>query len=164
LENRSHRADFHKILPYLVRNSYCKGIYLNIKNRTFIVNETKRSLKKITYSIGFLGAVTFTAGETFRLLHFAGASKLYIAGFLMVLLVFIPLLILDKYKDGFVGQGYERMKIILGGCASIIAGFSGLFKLMHLQGADILLLIGAFVFAVGFLPLYFYSMYKKSLN
>lgn len=122
------------------------------------------NMKKITYSIGFFSALIFTVGETFKLLHWPGATRLYIAGFLMLLLVFIPLLILDKYKNGSIGEGYKRLKIILGGLASIITGFSGLFKLMHLQGADILLLLGAFVFAVGFLPLFFYSMYKKSMN
>jgi hypothetical protein len=122
------------------------------------------NMKKIIYSIGFFGALTFTVGETFKLLHWPGATRLYISGFLMLLLVFIPMLILDKYKDGLLGEGYERLKIILGGLASIITGFSGVFKLMHLQGADLLLFLGTCIFAVGFLPLFFYSMYQKSMN
>jgi hypothetical protein len=32
-----------------------------------------------------------------------------------------------------------------------------------LQGADLLLMLGAFVFAFGFLPFYFFTMYKKSI-
>jgi hypothetical protein len=55
------------------------------------------------------------------------------------------------------------LKIILGVTASIILGLAGLFKIMHLQGADTLLLIGAIVFALGFLPFFFFTMYKKAV-
>ena len=56
------------------------------------------------------------------------------------------------------------MEIILGAASAIISGLAGLFKLMHLQGADILLAAGAFVFAFGFLPFFFYAMYKESVS
>jgi hypothetical protein len=116
------------------------------------------------YLIGFLGSVAFALGVTFKLLHLPGANQLYIVGFLVVLLVFIPLYAIEKYKSDFSNALSERWKIILGGAASVIAGISGIFKLLHLQGADLLLLLGTFVFIVGFLPLFFYSLYKNSTS
>ena len=120
-------------------------------------------MKKLTYLIGLISSLIITVGETFLLLHLPGANKLFLIGFFMLLFVFVPLLIVDKYK-GASRILRERLQLILGGISSVIVGFSGVFKIMHLQGADVLLIIGALVFAVGFLPLYFYAMYRKSIN
>ncbi len=38
-----------------------------------------------------------------------------------------------------------------------------LFKIMHWPGAGISLVVGVFIFNVGYLPLYFYDRYKKSI-
>jgi hypothetical protein len=121
-------------------------------------------MKKLTYFIGFIGSVSISVGETFILLHLPGANKLFLTGFFMLLLVFVPLLLVDKYKSGFFGIRSERIKLILGGISSIILGFSGLFKILHLQGADVLLIMGTLIFALGFLPMYFYSMYRMSIG
>jgi len=121
-------------------------------------------MKKLMFLIGFLGSVIFTSGVMFKLLHLPGANKLYIVGFLVLLLVFIPLFAFDKYKAAVSSTLSERLKIILGGASALITGVSGLFKLMHLQGADLFLILGTFVFVVGFLPLFFYSLYKKSIT
>jgi uncharacterized PurR-regulated membrane protein YhhQ (DUF165 family) len=58
----------------------------------------------------------------------------------------------------------EKAKIILGLAAAIVTGMSVVFKLLHLQGAGFLLMLGAFIFAIGFLPFFFFRMYKKSLT
>lgn len=121
-------------------------------------------MKKLLYLIGFIGSVTFTAGLTLKLLDKPGGNELFIAGFLTLLLVFIPLVAFDRYKVATSKVLSERLKIIFGVAASVITGISGLFKVLHLQGAAWLILLGAFVFAVGFLPFLFYTMYKKSVS
>ncbi len=115
------------------------------------------------YLISFIGSVTLTAGITFKLLSYPGANVLFIIGFLTFLLVFMPLYAIDRYKVAISKTISERLKVILGLTAAIITGLSGLFKLMHLQGTQILLLAGAFIFAVGYLPFFFFTMYKKSI-
>ena len=92
------------------------------------------------------------------------ANILFIVGFLSLLLVFVPLLAIDRYKVSLSKALSVKAKIAMGTLAAIVTGLSGLFKMMHLQGADILLVMGAFIFAFGFLPFYFFTMYKKSLS
>ncbi|MTI31123.1 hypothetical protein [Xanthovirga aplysinae] len=121
-------------------------------------------MKKLMYLIGFIGSITLTAGVTFKLLRMPFSTELFTVGFLTLLLVFIPLLAIDRYKVTLSKAITVRLKIILGVAAAIITGLSGLFKLMHLQGADLLLMLGSFVFAFGFLPFYFFTMYKKSIS
>jgi len=115
------------------------------------------------YLIGFAGAVTLTTGITFKLLWYPMANILFTIGFLVLLLIFVPMLAFDRYKVAIAKALSERLKIILGSIAGVIVGLSGLFKFLHWQGAEVLLLAGAFIFAVGYLPFLFFTMYKKSL-
>ncbi len=139
---------------------------IEIEHKTMFLLNSKRIIimKKLMYLIGFIGSLTLTAGVTFKLLRMPLGNELFIVGFLTILLIFIPLLAFDRYKVAISVAISVRMKIILGVVSAIITGLSGLFKLMHLQGADLLLMLGAFVFAFGFLPFFFFTMYKKSVS
>ena len=116
------------------------------------------------YFIGFAGSATLTGGVTFKLLHMPGANEFFTIGYLTLLLVFVPLAVFERYRAVVSKALSERLKLILGVIASIILGLAGLFKIMHLQGADWLLLLGAIIFAIGFLPFFFFTMYKRSVS
>ena len=116
------------------------------------------------FLIGFLSSAILTIGITFKLLHFPGATKLFMIGFLLLLLVFVPTFAFNKYRAATSSTLSDRLQIILGGASAVITGISGLFKFVHLQGADIFLILGVLIFVAGFLPLFFYSLYKKSIG
>lgn len=155
---------FEQLLDKAVKDLAPNGL-IDIQHKTIFLLNARRiiMMKKLIYTIGFLGSITLTAGVAFKLLHMQYATELFAIGFLTFMLVFIPLLAFDKYKVSLSKAISVRLKIILGVLAAVITGLSGLFKLMHLQGSDALLMIGAFVFALGFLPFYFFTMYKKSV-
>ncbi len=155
---------FEQLLNEAVKDVAPTGLN-NIERKTIFLLNYKRIIimKKAIYIVGFIGSLTLTAGITFKLLRMGG-SELFISGFLIIFLLFIPLLAIDRYKVAISKAISFKLKIILGTTAAIITGLSGLFKLMHLQGADLLLMLGAFVFAVGFLPFLFFTMYKKSVS
>jgi uncharacterized membrane protein len=132
-------------------------IYLLNYNRIII-------MKQFMYFVGFLGALALTAGITFKLLSLPFGYELFATGFLILFLIFIPLYSFDRYKITIAKNLSQRIKIILGVIASLITGLAGLFKVLHLQGADLLLMLGAFIFTVGFLPFLFFTMYKKSVS
>ncbi|NLR93821.1 hypothetical protein [Flammeovirga agarivorans] len=155
---------FDQLLDHAVKELAPNGL-IEIQHKTVFLLNSKRFIlmKKLMYLIGLIGSVSLTAGVTFKLLHMPLATELFMFGFLALLLVFVPLFAIDKYKVSLQKALSVRLKIILGLVAGVITGLSGLFKVMHLQGASILLLTGAFVFAFGFLPFYFFTMYKSSL-
>jgi hypothetical protein len=160
-KNRTFEQLLEKALMDLAPNGL-----IEIQYKTIFLLNSKRIIimKKLMYLIGFTGSITLTAGVTFKLLRMPFGTELFTVGFLVLLLVFIPMLALDRYKVTLSKAISVKAKIILGVVAAIITGLSGLFKLMHLQGADLLLMLGAFVFAFGFLPFYFFTMYKKSIS
>ncbi|WP_108801618.1 hypothetical protein [Aquimarina sp. Aq107] len=138
---------------------------IDLEQRTIFLLNSKRiiMMKKLMYFIGFIGALTLTAGIVFKILWYPGANKLFITGFLLLLLIFVPMLAIDRYKVAIAKTLSERLKIVLGCVSGVIVGLSGLFKLMHWMGAEVLLLAGSFLFVVGYLPFLFFTMYKKSL-
>lgn len=138
----------------------------DIEQKTIFLLNYKRiiMMKRFMYVIGFVGAFTLTAGVTFKILHYPYANMLSTIGFLVLLLIYVPLLAFDKYKVAIASSLSERLKIIMGCLSGAIVGLSVLFKIFHWQGASILLLAGAFIFAVGFLPFLFFTMYKKSVS
>lgn len=139
---------------------------MDIEHETiFLLNANRiKMMKKLTYLIGFMSVLAFTAGVMFKLLHWPGAGQLFMTGYLTLFLVFIPLLAFDRFKVSIAKVLSERLKIIFGLSASVAIGLGGLFKIMHLQGAELLLILGAIVFAMGFLPFFFFTMYKKSIS
>jgi hypothetical protein len=137
-----------------------------IQEQTIFLLNSKRIIimKKVLFLTGFLGSVSLTVGATLKIMHLPMANILFMIGFLTILLIFIPLLAIDRYKVSLSKSVSVKTKIIMGATAGIITGLSGIFKIMHLQGANVLLVLGAFIFAFGFLPFYFFTMYKKSVS
>lgn len=119
-------------------------------------------MKKLLYLIGLLGSMSLTIGITLKILHLSYANILFIIGLLSLSMLFIPLFAIEKYKGRQNKTTAFKFKVYLGSTASLVIGLSGIFKVMHLQGANVLLGLGTIIFTFGFLPFFFYSMYKKS--
>jgi hypothetical protein len=131
----------------------------------FLLNSTKIILmKKIMYSIGLITSISITMGLTFKFLHLPGAEQLFNVGFFGFLILFLPMLAVDRYKHNFTKSLSEKLRLGFGYLSALVIASSVLFKLFHLEGANILLLSGMCVFSFGFLPFLFFNMYKKSLS
>ena len=131
----------------------------------FLLNSNKIIfMKKIMYSIGLITSIAMTMGILAKLLHWPGADELFIYGFVGFLLLFLPMFAIDRYKHTLSKSLSEKLRLGLGYLSAVLLLFSILFKLFHLEGANLLLLSGMCVFSFGFLPFLFFNMYKKSLS
>lgn len=146
-----------ELAPHGLKDLQRKTLYLlNLKRITF--------MKRLTYVMGFLGSVSLTTGVTFKLLHMPGANEFFMIGYIMMLLIFVPLWAYDRFKMSGAPSTLAKWKIFLGVASSGALGMAGIFKMMHLPGANFLLLSGVFIFATGFLPFLFFNMYKESVS
>ena len=136
-----------------------------IQRQTFYLLNSPKVIfmKKIMYLIGLISATALSLGWLFLTLRWPGGRELFNYGFLGFLLLFIPMLAIDRYKTTLRKALSEKLKIILGSVSGFTAGISLVFKVLHLQGADIILVIGALLFTFGFLPFLFFNLYKKEL-
>lgn len=156
---------FEQLLEEAIRDVAPNGLIEIQRQTTFLLNAKRIILMKILmYVIGFIASVSLAVGFTLNLLWMPFGTEVFMLGFLTFLLLFVPLLAIDRYKVSSSKAISEKVKIIVGLAAAVVTGLSGLFKVMHLQGGDILLILGAFLFAFGFLPFFFFTMYKTSLS
>jgi hypothetical protein len=120
-------------------------------------------MKLATYIIGLLSVMALTTGWVFATLHLPGASELGTVGLSGFTLIFLPLLVINKARIIMHAEPYQQIKFILGVSSTMLIGLSAIFKIMHLQGAPTMLMIGAFLFIFGFLPLFFFHLYKRAI-
>lgn len=121
-------------------------------------------MKTLTYSIGLLASISVSVGYLFIVLQWLGGGVLFNYGIVILAFVFFPMLAVDR---GFLKtqvDRHDRATYMLGLSSGLLIGLSVVFKLLHLQGATLLLIAGAFLFAFGFLPMQFYRLYLRSLK
>lgn len=166
IETQHGRGEsFDQLLNEAINELAPNGLKQQENQTLFLLNSNRIIImKKLMYSIGFIGALFLTLGLTFKAMHYPLANILLTSGLALLLLLFMPLLALDRYKVALSQTLTEKFKFLMGFSSIAIIGIAIFLKVFHLQGANILLVVGAFVFAFGFLPFLFFTMYKKSLS
>lgn len=134
------------------------------RETVFLLNSTKIiAMKRIMYFVGLLSAMSFVLGWTFGMMQWPGSYELSIGGFFGFTFLYIPMYLMDYYKMNIQRALSEKLKLGLGVASALAMAVAIIFKLLHLQGADSLLLLGSGIFIFGFLPFLFFTMYKKSV-
>ena len=119
-------------------------------------------MKKVTYIIGLLSSIAVSLGFLFRLMQWPGGGVLSVWGTFGFGFLFLPLVVVRYFGSKRSNIVIERLKMITGVVSGIIFTLSVLFKSLHLQGGDMLLIAGVLLFAFTFLPLFFFSLYRNA--
>lgn len=159
------QQNFENALKEALHDLAPEGLDMIQKETIFLLNSTKIIfMKRIMYFIGLVSAMSFVLGTTFAMMHWPGATELSIGGFLGFTFLFIPLHTIDYFKANLQRALSEKLRLFMGVASAMVMAAAIIFKLLHLTGADILLLAGAGLFTFGFLPFLFFNMYKKSIS
>ncbi len=133
------------------------------RETVFLLNHKKIIImKQLTYISGYLFALSTTAGAFFKIMHFPGAIILLFGGMLGISFMFLPLLLINKFKNKMFSVLSEKLKWVFGSVSLMTIITASLFKMLHLQGAAILLGLGFLIFGLGFLPFLFFRMYQST--
>lgn len=164
-EHGKENQDFEQELDEAIKLLAPDGLE-NIENETFYLLNFKKMIlmKRLIYAIGLIGTMAFAAGLVFKLFYWPGANILTSVGSLVSLLLFLPLWAIDRFKYKMVQKPLDRWKLVLGVASGVLVGLGTLMKVAHLMGAGVIFISGSFLFVVGFLPLYFLSVYRKSID
>ncbi|MEO9871736.1 hypothetical protein [Ekhidna sp.] len=131
----------------------------------FLFNYSKiMFMKRLTYTTGYLFALASIVGIFFKMMNLPGATTLAFIGGSGLAFIFLPLLLINRYKTKAHQVLTEKMKWILGVLSGMLFMLASYMKIFHLQGAAFMLGISFLVFGFGFLPFLFFRMYKKSVN
>ncbi len=102
-------------------------------------------MKNFSKLIGLVGFIFFFFGVFFKLMHWPGAAVLILIGAVVGTIYFIMAMFC---KDNFKGSTLEKINAYAASISLAICLPSFLFKIMHWQGANILLGISIIVFFI----------------
>ena len=159
--NISFEEAYQKAIKQTAPNGFAEIHYETL----FLLNYNKiMTMKRFTYIIGFVFALAFTIGLFFKLMHLQFAMILMLLGGSGLAFIFIPLLLVNKFKEKAVGAMSQKMKYILGALSLMLFMLASWMKIGHFMGAHIILALSFLVFGFGFLPFLFFRMYKSSIE
>ena len=116
-------------------------------------------MKKIIYFIALITTFLIVSGSLFKIMHWPGAAVMIIIGSFSFAFLFIPLIILKKFKD----ESFSKDQIIysLGIILGTVLGLGFIFKIMHWPMATVLMLSSIILFNFLYVPAYFISRYNR---
>ena len=164
-DEKDPNVNFEKRLQVAINDLAPNGLDKLERETVFLLNSKKLiHLKKLMYLVGLGSSIALAMGVCFKLLHWPGGDQLLIYGFISFTLLFLPMTMIDRFKLKIQKSLSERLRFMLGALSAITTGLAVVFKILHLQGADFLLLGGAVLFSFGFLPFLFFTNYRKAVE
>jgi hypothetical protein len=157
---------FENSLSFALKELAPKGLK-QIQHETNVLLQTKTeiNMKRITYATGLLTAMTMSLGWLLKILNFGGiGNMLFALGAFGFVIFFLPLLAYGYFKSKGDKKWSEKLRLAAGMLSLVLVGLALLARIMHLPGADEVLLAGGLVFTFGFLPFLFLGFYKKSIS
>ena len=130
-----------------------------------LLTKTEINMKRITYFTGLITAMTMSLGWLLKILKFGGIGNMLFAfGALGFVVLFLPMLAYSYFKSKDDKKWPEKLKMATGLMSVVLTGLALLARIMHLPGADEVLMAGGIVFTFGFLPFLFLGFYQKSIS
>ena len=136
-----------------------------------IQDETNRLLTFKHYYImnstmkisGYISSLMILSGAFFKFNHWPGANALMLVGVFLLTVLFLPLLFILKFKESAESNRSVALSII-GFVAAFLICIGIFFKIMHWPGAQFMITSGGVLLLLGYLPIYFISIYKNTTN
>jgi hypothetical protein len=119
-------------------------------------------MNRILYSGAFLATFGQTAYVLFRNLKWPAANAFLILGIMALFFMVLPVLSYRIYKRGKSMEYYVKFRMIIGMLAIALFGLGSAFKVFYLPGANIQILAGTALLALGFFPMYFWQLFTEA--
>lgn len=125
------------------------AIYINFK-------ETKELKGKLYLHLSsFVGGIILMAGILFKLMHWPGSSWMLLFGWLILIVLFLPVLMIIKRQNSKSSK--EKYLYTFGIISIALYALATLFKVLHLPGAGALIILGNILMVAFFIPIFSFS-------
>ena len=112
---------------------------------------------------GLVSAISILTGSIFKILHWPGANILFVIGMFLMAVLFLPLFFALRYKQA-ENENKHLLLSIAGAVVGVLTALGIWFKMMHWPGASVMLYSSIAILLLGYLPVYIFAVYRKSLN
>ena len=160
-EGKTFEASLKEALYELAPN----GLWEIERETVFLLNDAKYvPMKKIMFTIGCICSMAISMGWLLKYLRVPEAGNmLFGLGAFGFMVVFLPMLAYTHFKTS-VKPTSEKLRFVFGVSSIIVIGLGILASLMHLPGADQVMVLGLVIFTFAFLPLLYFTLYKKAVG
>jgi len=135
--------------------------FLFLPSANYVMHRERKDRSMILLFISaFLGSFGLFLGFLFKIMHWPGAGIVLALGCVILCVLFFPFLL--RYLIKNASSGREKTIYTIGVISGIVYNAGFLFKMNHWPGASLLLLAGALILVVIFLPLYTRFKYRQS--
>jgi hypothetical protein len=130
------------------------------ENTKFLIDKNYRLMKTTMKISGNISLAMLGFGTIFIIMHWPGSGVILSFGFLVLCLMFLPMVLYANYNNETKKQNlFLHISAFLGG----ITFMSGvLFKIMHWPGSGLLLMVGYFSLLFLFLPTLLFVKLKSA--
>ncbi len=149
-----------------VRKGMGKDRIQQIQEETLLlINQKYRIMKKFMYVLGIIAPSLLLLGSLFKWQHLAGGGLLITFGLFLLGVIFIPVYVMVKIRDTRENKKNVNMNLyIIGMITGILFLAAALFKIQHIPGAGILIIISTATALVAFLPAMILNVIRDKEN
>jgi len=130
----------------------------------FLTFNIQIRMNKVLYSAAFIAAFGQTMYVTFNKLHWPGGPAFLWVACAATLFFVIPILVHKYWSNRSEYSTRERFRFMSGIVAVGFFTLGSALKIMHLPSANVQILLGTFLFAFVFFPLYFWEQYQLEVQ
>lgn len=147
---------YERVLP-----QFCKSELREIQIETDNLLQFKNfyTMRKIMNISGLSAVLLILLGVILKSLHFPGAGITFLLGGFSFAFMFLPILIIIKFKDD--ESTTDKVVFSFGLLIAMIIATGFIFKIMHWPYASNLMYYGTTVFTLCYVPLYFFTRIRR---
>lgn len=153
--------DFYKfygtIMPRFFKNEL-KEIEQETNN--LLTFKNYYAMKNTLKISGIISSILTIFGAVFKVMHWPGAGMLIVLGGLSFSLIFLPLMIVLKFKDE--ESKISKWVFSFGFLLAMGAATGTIFKIMHWPYANFLMLWSVTLFVFAYVPLYYITQIRQA--
>ncbi len=153
--------DFYKFYGRIVPRFFKKELKEIEEETTNLLTFKNYYAMKNTVKIsGTISGILILLGAIFKTMHWPGAGIMIVLGGLFFSLVFLPLMIVLKFKDD--ESKTDKWVFAFGFLMAMGAATGIVFKVMHWPYANFLMRWSVTFFLFGYIPLYYFTRIRRA--
>ncbi|MGB0178063.1 MAG: hypothetical protein ACPF9D_12915, partial [Owenweeksia sp.] len=138
------------------------GLHKTHEATIFMLNSKSIFMKKISSLVGIVGSIIACTGGLFKIAHWPGANFMLLSGIAAIVLMYLPLLIVIKFRE--TESTLLKFSYLAGLFGAMVNGIGVVFRLLHFPGANVLIISSLLIIGLIFIPIYFTHAYRLAEN
>jgi F0F1-type ATP synthase assembly protein I len=153
--------DFYKFYEYIMPRFFNKELReIQAETEQLLTFKNYYAMKNILKTSGLISVGLILLGAIFKTMHWPGASISIALGGLIFSLLFLPLMIVLKFKDE--ESITDKLVLSFGFFLAMAISMGMMFKFMHWPYANFLMNWGLTLFVFTYVPLYYITRVRRA--